>query len=139
MGIKASFKIEKEYDIEKLVINVSPRHIGDGDDDDMPTDFPGLDDGKANWLATIDVETGRILGWPEGDARELHIKVCDTGTYTLYDASGESVASIVDNYVPNNLIPGEYGDYIILSINGDGVITNWPKNPSFEDFQSDED
>ncbi|WP_339898229.1 hypothetical protein [uncultured Gilvimarinus sp.] len=139
MGIKARFKIEKEFDIAKVLIDVYPSHIGDSDDDDMPTDFPGLDESKTNWRAVVDVETGQIEGWLQGDSRDLHIKVCDAGSYTLYDASGDSVQRIVNGYVPNNLIPGEYGDYIILKIDQSGVITNWPKTPSFEDFQPDED
>lgn len=134
--MKAIFKIEKEFDIKKVVIDVSPRYVGDSEDDDMPSDFPGLDETKSNWRAVVDVDTGQIEGWPQGDARELHIKVCDAGTYSIYDVNAERVAKI-DGYVPNGLVPGEYGDYIILSIDENGFITNWPKNPSFEDFQQD--
>jgi hypothetical protein len=39
-----------------------------------------------------------------------------------------------DGYVPNDLVPGSYGDYVELSINEEGVITNWPKNPSVDEF-----
>ena len=37
------------------------------------------------------------------------------------------------------MIPGDSGDYIILSIAPDGIITNWPKCPDIEQFLADED
>lgn len=131
--MKAIVKIEKEVEIETVMIQISPRHIGDGDDDDLPTDFPLLNETKDSWLAYVEIDTGRIRGWPEGDAREMHVKVCDAGTYALLDESGNSVA-VRDGYVPNGLVPGSYGDYVELSINEEGVITNWPRKPSVDEF-----
>lgn len=131
--MKAIVKIEKEVEIKTVIINIAPRYIGDSGDDDMPTDFPLLNDEKSEWTAHVDIDTGVIKDWPQGDSREMHVKVCDAGTYTLLDTFGNSVA-VRDGYVPNDLVPGSYGDYVELSINEEGVITNWPKNPSVDEF-----
>lgn len=42
--------------------------------------------------------------------------------------------AIENDYVPNSLLPGKYGDYLALDINEDGVITNWKPNISFKEF-----
>jgi len=131
--MKALIKVEKEVDIKEVVICVRPRYIGDTEDDDMSPDFPGLCYDKISWTCCINIDDGRIEGWPAGRVESIHIKVCDAGSYTLYDADGISVA-MIDGYVPNELIPGEYGDYIIMNINSFGRIENWPSNPSVRQF-----
>ncbi len=131
--MKTTILIEKAVDIKKVVIEISPRYIGDDEDDDMPTDFPGLNDLKNNWMASVDIDTGQIEGWPAGEVREMHVKVCDAGRYSLYEADGSMLAKI-DGYVPNGIVPGSYGDYIELKINEDGFITNWPKLPDCSEF-----
>ena len=79
------------------------------------------------------VDSGQIEGWPGGEARNLFCKVCDYGAYTLIDGDGEIVAQR-DGYVPN-IVPGDdYGDYVDLKINSDGVIENWPTHPDLSDF-----
>lgn len=132
--MKAKVKIEQELTIASVFIDIAPRYIGDSEDDDLPTDFPLLNASKTEWRAMVDIDTGKILDWPQGEARDMHVKVCDNGSYSLYDSAGEKVAEIVNGYVPNELIPGAYGDYIELSINEDGVITNWPRSPDISAF-----
>lgn len=136
--MKAQVKIRQEVEISTVVIDIAPRYIGDSDDDDMPTDFPLLNEARDAWIAHIDVDTGTIHEWPRGQARKMHVKVCDAGTYTLLDPSGTPV-SIRNGYVPHGLVPGSYGDYVELSINEDGVITNWPQNPSVDEFFEEEE
>ena len=53
--------------------------------------------------------------------------------YVLY-SNEEKVATREDDYVPNAVIPGEWGDYIDLQIAADGTITNWPKKPDVSAF-----
>jgi len=101
--------------------------------EDIPSDFP-LRVGD-RWKAFIDLKTGQISDWPKGKSGNLYMKVVDEGTYTLWDDDGKVVKKIEDCYVPNTLIPGEYGDYIDLKINDEGIITNWKKTLSFEDFE----
>lgn len=104
------------------------------EEEDIPNDFP-LRKGDV-WEAKVNIDTGAIEGWPTDpkwhNAVINNMKVCDEGTYILLD--GENVvAAIEQNYIPNGVVPGEYGDYISLRI-VDGVITNWPKNPDVSAF-----
>lgn len=124
--MKAKILIEKE--IKFVKVEVAVRY----DDEDIPYDFP-LRKGDV-WSAKIDIDKGQIIGWPKGKSGQLAMKVCDQGTYTLFDENEEEVLKIEEDYVPNSLLPGKYGDYIDLKINEDGIITNWYKNPSIEDF-----
>lgn len=135
--MKAKVKIEKEVELKTVIIEFPPRYIGDSDDDDFSPGTPMLQDGI--WKASVDIDTGKIEGWPPGQSSEFFCKVCDKGTYTLIDDNGGVVASIDENYVPNNLIPGEYGDYISMKINDEGVITNWPARPSVSEFFEDDE
>lgn len=116
-----------EIDIATLRISVPVRY----EDEDIPFDFPFRH--NDNWTAYVDVDAGRIAEWPKGKTGDMHMKVCDAGEYTLFDRDGVTVAQRA-GYVPHGLIPGEYGDYIILKIAEDGTITNWPKHPKFTEF-----
>jgi hypothetical protein len=130
--MKATVRIEKEVDIKAVLIDIAPRYIGDRDDDDMPTDFPLLSENKDAWRASVNIDTGEIANWPIGDARKMHVKVCDAGIYKLIDVDGNIVAE-KDGYVPD-VVPNDYGDYVVLNINENGVIDNWNSNASIDDF-----
>lgn len=86
------------------------------------------------WCPEIEIDTGKIINWKQGVAADVHYKVCDAGCYYVRDAKGDMILAIIDDYVPNRLIPGKYGDYIIMKINAEGIIENWPRYPSLEDF-----
>lgn len=101
------------------------------EEEDIPNDFP-LRSGKV-WAARIEIDTGRIIDWPNGKDAELYLKVCDEGVYELRNATGR-VAILEREYVPHGVIPGEYGDYVSFNIASDGVITNWPKRPDVSAF-----
>jgi hypothetical protein len=90
------------------------------------------DDGELDLL--IEVDTGKVVSWQGDEPVSIYDNVRDGGVYTLFDSNGEEVQKIHNYYVPNKLIPGEYGDYIDLNISADGIVTNWPKNPSVIDF-----
>ena len=82
------------------------------------------------WCATIDLETGRILDWPQGTTADLNYKVCDEGKYWLADSEGKRIAKWKDCYVPDRLLCiGDFGagDYISLKIDGCGAIRGWRK------------
>lgn len=117
-----------EIDVKTIRISAAVRY----EEEDMPNDFP-FRKGDV-WDITVDVETGKIKDWPEGVEYDLHMKVCDCGSYWLYDANGQMVGWIDENYVPNGIVPGSYGDYIEMQIAADGTITNWPKNPDVSAF-----
>lgn len=130
--MEARIKIEKQVNIKAVTINISPRYIGDSDDDDLPTDFPLLNENKTAWKASVDVDTGEIGSWPIGDSREMHVKVCDAGFYQLIDDTGDVVAE-KDGYVPD-IVPNDHGDYIVLKINENGIIENWDAYANIDDF-----
>lgn len=123
---------KEEVEIKSVLININPRHL-----DEEEKEVPMLV--GDNWEVIVDVNTGKISNWPKGEERDYYWKICDAGSYYLLDHNDKSVLSIINNYVPNNLLPGEYGDYLELKINGEGVITNWLNNPTSEDFTEEED
>lgn len=121
--------IEEEFMVKYIDIAAAV-HFGD---EQIPYDAP-LRFGDI-WIAKIDIEEKRVVDWPKGKELDLYIKVADQGTYVLRDSDGEAVASRVDDYVPNALLPGEYGDYLHLDIDADGVIKNWLPEASLHDFE----
>jgi hypothetical protein len=79
------------------------------------------------WCPEIDLETGTIINWTQGKRAEIYFKVCDEGSYYLKDSDGNIVVASEDNYVPDMMCPNEkgYGDYIIMTIDNNGIIQNW--------------
>ena len=139
--MKATITIKKEVEVKTCLVEARVRYWEDGT-------VNGVDDENGNlipcrfgdkWCPEIDIDNGKILNWTQGVKAEVHYKVCDAGSYHLKDENGNIILSIENDYVPNRLIPGDYGDYIIMDIAEDGTITNWNKNPSIEDFNRDEE
>ncbi len=123
---------KEEVEIKFVLIDISPRHLGE---EEKPVPLLTGD----TWRVMVDINSGKIHDWPQGEEREYYWKICDAGSYYLLDENEEIALSIDNNYVPNNLLPGEWGDYLDLKINTDGIITNWLKNPTSEDFQLDDE
>lgn len=128
--MKKEILVKKEVDFKKIKIKVWPRYVGNSEDDDIPTDFPLLENGV--WCVFVDIDSGIINNWPIGDSRSMHIKVCDAGEYALYDEKGAEIIWY-SGCVPN-IVPGSYGYYIELEIDENGVITNWNPNADIDDF-----
>jgi len=125
----ATITKKETVEVKYIVIDVPVRY----DDKDIPYDFPFRKGGA--WRITVDIDTGRIHGWPEGYAAcNVHMKVCDEGVYTLLAPDQTVVAKLEQEYVPRGIVPGEYGDYINLHINEDGFITNWNDRKSLCDW-----
>lgn len=120
MKIKVMRASEIEVDAIRLVL---PVRYGT---EDIPKDFP-LRVGDA-WRGTIDIASGRIREWPQGQAGSMFMKVCDMGIYTLLNGD-EEVGCINEDYVPNSIIPGEYGDYVDFAIDEAGHIAGWEPRP----------
>jgi len=125
---------------EDNIINRDPSLKEVHDDEELP----GLDHGM--WRALIRLEDGEVMGWPQGTRAELNIKVVDSGTYYLQDEDQVTIYSREENYVPDclSIDSNGYGDYIYITIQGNGRILNWPSNMraqilNSEDFTSDED
>lgn len=128
--MKITIKRDVEFDVRFIRIVAAVRY----DDEDIPFDFPYRRDDV--WDVTVDLDSGKILDWP-GPAFDVHMKVCDEGSYFLLDENKRVVANILEDYVPNGVVPGEYGDYIEMNIAADGTVTNWPKQPNLDSFFGD--
>lgn len=145
------FTVVKPVEIEVVFVRIIVPFRYDGEDNSPDADFPlrrkpFVAEREENfrrskyevWDATVNIDTGHISGWPIGRTASLNEKICDEGIYILEDFAGNELA-VIEGYVPNELIPGEHGDYMNLEINADGVITNWPKKPSVEQFFPSDD
>lgn len=122
----------REVNVKYLSLSVAVRF----DDDDMPFDAP-LRDGDM-WEAVIDLDTHTIEDWPQGQTLGFRMKVCDHGFYTLLDADMNERASLENAYVPNDLLPGGFGDYLELQIDATGKIVNWLENANLRNFEEDD-
>lgn len=93
-------------------------------EEEIPNDFPGRVGNL--WRADVEIATGRIVGWPAGrEPADIHLTVKDSGSYSLITEDGREIGLIDGGYVPNEVIPGSYGDTIELTINAKGEIENW--------------
>lgn len=120
-----------EIDIKFVKIEAAVRY----EEEDIPNDFP-FRTGDV-WNVLVDIETGIIVDWPQGRTADVHMKVCDEGSYYLLDAEKNIIASIEQDYVPNGIVPGSYGDYIEMTILEDGRIKEWSKKPNLDEFFGD--
>lgn len=136
LGDKAKFAIRKvKVDAvvrypEDAVVN------GQYEDNDKPT-MPFLSKRKSEygsgeewvWSIVIDAENGVVLGWPTGTIARIFYKVCDECRVELDNGI------VRDEYVPDFLAIDDsgYGDYVYLTIDGDGKIQNW-KQKNVEDW-----
>lgn len=126
MKIKA--QITKEFDVVAIRVMAEVRYWEDatvnGTVDTDGTLIPLRL--ESCWEPVIELDSGRVLDWPEGTTANVHYKVCDAGEYELLDADGNIVA-VKHGYAPDMLGVGEpsYGDYIIMKIGPDGLIEGW--------------
>lgn len=82
---------------------------------------------RDRWRPRIRLEDGLVVGWPEGKTASIHYKVCDDGLYYIADESGRHL-KYAGHYVPDKILAVDgrgYGDYIKLTIRGDGHIERW--------------
>jgi len=126
--MKIEIPTTRTVEVTRIRLSLPVRY----DEEDIPNDFPMR---KGNmWNATVEIDSRRIISWPQGSAGSVKMKVCDSGSYTLLDEDDDFVAEIKCDYVPHGIVPGEYGDYVDLQIDATGTITNWPKKPNVEAF-----
>lgn len=87
---------------------------------------------RQDWCPVIDVNEGKILDWTPGFCLNTGFKVCDQGVYVYsnQDESQQIVSTDCDEYYVPNWLDDEgdsYGDYLQITINGDGTIKDWDK------------
>lgn len=119
-----------EVDIKKLKVKVERVNW-----EDWPVNQKECENGVGHPLFNggdgvefiIDVESGRIDGWPVGNTMETWDKVRDEGEYELYGKNNELILHKDCCYVPDVLdTRGDgYADYMQFSVNANGVIDDW--------------
>lgn len=119
----------EEFEAKYLDIKIPVKN----GDNDIPFDAPGRVDDV--WRARIDLDEKRVVDWPFGVTLEFCSKVVDEGRYILLTALGNQIADHA-GYVPNQLLPGSWGDYLELNIGPDGKILNWKEDANLSDFES---
>lgn len=79
------------------------------------------------WRPIINIETGRILNWLQGNTASVQYKVCDGFSCSFTDNSGVSILDLDDGYVPSFMCIGlePDGDYIVMDIDENGYIKDW--------------
>jgi hypothetical protein len=127
-------KVKQPVEIEIKLISIG--FPVDAEDIEEQSLADLIDPAHPNWIEfVVDIETGRIQdfrGNPD-ESYDLFVKVVDCGVYQLIDAAGSVVAELDREYVPHGIVPGEYGDYIALKIDGGkGIIRNWPSIKSID-------
>ena len=111
-----------------LKVVAEPRHWEDAE-------INGQDDSEGKmpmrvgneWVLTIELATGKIIGWPNGVKASVWYKVGNQGKYYLQDESGREIAKWKWGGVPTSLLnqSGSGSDYINLQINKTGKINRW--------------
>lgn len=86
--MKVRMMVEKEVDIKYVRISVPVRY----DDEDIPYDFP-FRTGDL-WTITVEMDTGRIVGWPQHHSHDVYMKVVDGGTYSLLDENQNVMSTL---------------------------------------------
>lgn len=81
----------------------------------------------------IDVHSGHIVDWKNGNVARVHYKVCDQCNYLLLNENGDVLFSLNENglwYVPEFLDfeKESYGDYLIMNIDNKGFIQEFNKD-----------
>jgi len=111
-----------------------PNRYHDEEDDQFLTwpEGAGYDRDKHVLTVVFDLDTMSVRDWPAGATADLHLKVCDEGSYELLAPDGRVVAGRAEEYVPECL-PSEYGDYVIAKIGPDGVVKGW--HPTARDVE----
>jgi len=137
MKVNVSIKTEKEVNFAHLKVRCGARYwedakVNDVEDTEGDLIHLRIDD---SWCPIIHLATGVIKDWPIGTTANVHYKCCDDGDYWLIDEDGNEY-KYPDYYVPKILdITREgYGDYVIMNIDANGKIKDWPEHPNLEGF-----
>ena len=138
--MKVTIRVEKEFEAKTLHVRAGVRYWEDatvnGEEDSTGLLIPCRID--ENWCVDIDIDSGQITNWINGNVANIHYKVCDDFDCCIYDEEGNEILRY-DGYVPKTLSPERngYGDYIKMKVDENGFIKNW--NFDISDFTQDED
>lgn len=139
--MKATIKKPTTVNVKFLKVKAGVRYWEDStvnDIEDTDGELTPCREGDL-WCPLIDVDSGKILNWEQGKSADVHFKVCDCCGWDVLDENKEVIVSEDGDYVPDTLCPKDngYGDYIIMSIDKDGMIDGW--DFEINDFIKNED
>jgi hypothetical protein len=140
--MKAEINVKKEVNFTHLKVKCGARYWSDttvnGVEDEIGSLIP-LRDGDY-WCPVINIETGIIKDWPKGTTAEVHYKCCDDGDYWLITDDGFEL-KYPGYYVPEilDIYNDSFGDYVILNIDENGRILDWPQHHDIEGFLSEQE
>lgn len=139
--MKVQINIPKEVDFTKLKARIGARYWEDATVngvEDTEGDLIPLRNGD-DWCITIDLESGVIQDWPQGTTANVHYKCCDDGDYWLLADDGTEL-KYPGYYVPRilDLTKEGFGDYVIMDIDENGKIANWPKTHDISDWSKED-
>lgn len=126
--MKIKITERKEVDVKYLLAEVGARYWEDatvnGIEDVKGDLIPCREGGM--WKPLIDLDSGKIVNWEQGKTANVHYKSCDNNVFHLLDKNKNMVKS-TEGYVIEMMSPEEngYGDYVIMTINEDGIIKNF--------------
>lgn len=136
--MKINLNKQVETNVSKILLDLPIRY----GDENIPFDFPcrvkPSEDHYGDHdrlILMVNIDTGEILNpeFPKDFSYYVSsLKVCDEGIYIIYDDKDQEIARIED-YVPNDIVPGKYGDYVELNIKN-GFICNWYVKPDVSEF-----
>ena len=124
-------KVTFNYEVKYVGVTVDLKYEDELHQEGVPYKLPS----GSLWSAVIDIDEKKFLNWPVKKPWKFEFKPRDSGTYILYTPELLEVARLDQEYVPNSLLPGEYGDYLEFDVDENGYILNWLKNPNFDDFK----
>lgn len=87
----------------------------------------------------IDLDSGKVINWKQGDTAKIYSKPVDAGEYTLLDKDFKELETICDYVIEGLDIDDDgYGDYVIFSIQESGRVLNWNSNKILSNFKNNE-
>lgn len=122
-------------------ISFETSYINGKKDSNKNTKMPGIyenEDGKKLSIE-IDLETGKVINWPNGTYAQMSYKVGDYGEYTMYDKDWKRLC-VYEGYVPELFQLEEKeknGDWFSIKIGKDGKIKNFPTGADLQLMTND--
>lgn len=108
------------------------RFNGEWDDEHNPkmpliTKSAGSDFADHAMTLVIDIKSGKVQDWTEGDVAQIDNKVIDAGVYSILNQDGDALVVTENHYVPAALQLDDdgYDDYVRITIEEEGYIREW--------------
>lgn len=79
----------------------------------------------------IDIDEGKVVGWPEGNVASFGYKSVDENIFILEDEHGNTIFRTPEGdteYVIGPKFMNDYGDYFVLQVEEDGSIVDWDQD-----------